>query len=460
MNENKNTTYTMKKLNFILIALMGAVSLMAQTNAQGMDSAAVRQLLDEVGKPQYSSTMELNIDDAISYAIQQNRSLKNASLAVREAHAKRWQTIASMLPQADGTASYTDMCGYEMNFSGMKMAMPPYASHTVTASMALNGQMIVGALLSNIAIEMQDISREQSEDAMRANVKQSYLSVLVMEQVVNLLDSNLINLERLAAQARRMAEVGATEQTEADKIQVQVNTYNNTVKQYRRNLQLAYNSLRVLLNVGNDVELSLLTGMDNMLSGEQALSTLFEEFNINNNHNYRLLQKNVDIAKKNVVMAGLAYTPTMSAAYQFTAKKYLSDEKTFNMQPPHLVSVNVSIPLWSSGKRAAGVTEKKIALEEAENTLNETGDNLAIQYEQLRFNLASAYETYMTDKDNLNVTQRIFQNMANKYEWGAASALELTNASSDLISAETTYTNSVMSLVNAQIALENFLNNK
>jgi outer membrane protein TolC len=116
------------------------------------------------------------------------------------------------------------------------------------------------------------------------------------------------------------------------------------------------------------------------------------------------------------------------------------------------------MPLWSSGKRAAGIVEKKIALEEAKNTLSETTDNLEIQYRQLCFNLTNAYETYLNEKENIEVTQRVFHSTTEKFKWGAASNLELTNASNDLISAQSTYVQAMLSLINAQSELEEFLN--
>ena len=128
------------------------------------------------------------------------------------------------------------------------------------------------------------------------------------------------------------------------------------------------------------------------------------------------------------------------------------------MQPPHVVAVSVTMPLWSSGKRAAGVTEKKIALEKARNTLAETTDQLGIQNQQLRFNLQNAYETYLNEKENIDVTQRVFRSTTNKYQYGATSNLELVNASNDVISAQSTYVQAVLTLVNAELELSKFLN--
>ena len=104
--------------------------------------------------------------------------------------------------------------------------------------------------------------------------------------------------------------------------------------------------------------------------------------------------------------------------------------------------------------------EKKIALEEAKNNLNETGDQLAIQYRQLRYNLTNAYETYMNERENIAVTRRVFRSATEKFRYGTSSNLELTNASNDMISVQSTYVQAMLELVNAQMELQKFLNKK
>lgn len=403
--------------------------------------------------------LSLSVEEAQDYAVKANRTLRNADLAVQQAYAQRWQTIAAMLPQADASWSYSSTCGYEMEFGGMKIAMPDYSTTGVKASVGINGQAVVGAVLNTIAIDMQKIALEQSEDNLRANVKTSYASVLVLQDVVALLDSSLQNVEKLAEMTQRSVDVGAAEQTTADQIMVRVNTLRNNINSNKRSILLAQNSLKVLLDVPVGTQLTLTSTLDDMLSAEAVLNLLGEDFILQNNLNYQSLAKNVDLAKANVHMASWAYGPTVAVGYQYSKQHYYADGG-MRMTPPNAVSVSVSMPLWSSGKRAAGVVEKKIALESARNTLAETTDNLGIQNQQLRFNLQNAYETYMVEKENMDVTQRVFQSTTNKYNYGATSNLELVNASNDVISAQSTYVQAVLTLVNAEADLEKFLNNK
>ena len=404
------------------------------------------------------ATLNLSLAQAQDYAVETNRSLRNASLAVQKAYAQRWQTIASMLPSADMSWGFTSMMGYKMNFSGMPIEMPDNGTLGVTAAVGINGQAIVGVLLNNVAIDMQKLNLQQSEDNLRANIKTSYASVLVLQNVVTLLESSLANIERMAEMTQRSVEVGAAEQTTADLIKVRVNTLKNNINANLRSTHLALNALKVLLDVPAETELVLTSTLDDFLSAEAVLALLGNDFILENNLNYQLLEKNVELAKKNVHMAGWAYGPTVALAYQYSKKDYFGEKEGFNMTPPNAVSLNISMPLWSSGKRAAGVVEKKIALEEARNTFAETANNLGIQNEQLRYNLQNGYETYMNEKDNMEVTQRVFESTTNKFNQGAASNLDLVNASNDLITAQSSYVQAVLTLVNAQVELEKFLN--
>ena len=444
----------MKKVFVILSAVLLSTSVFAEDHVM---AATKSQPVQEV-----PASLQLTLKEAQEYAVKQNRTLRNASLAVQEAYAQRWQTIASMLPSVDGSYSYSNYCGYSATLSRMgtdvKINMPNVGALGVTAAVGINGQGIVGVLLNNVAIKMKKIALEKSENELRSSVMSAYVSVLALQSITGLLDSSLVNIQGLEQMTQNAVNVGAAEQTSADQIRVRVNTLKNNINAQKRNVELATNSLKVLLDVPAETELVLTENMDEVLSPERVLDLLSQNFAIENNLNYQLLQQQVELAKRNVHMAGWAYGPTLALAYNYQNQKYYG-EGGMRMTPPNVVQVTVKMPLWSSGKRAAGVVEKKIALEEAKNTLSETTDNLEIQYRQLCFDLTNAYETYLNEKDNIDVTRRVFNSATEKFKWGAASNLELTNASNDLINAQSTYVQAMLSLINAQSELEEFLNN-
>ena len=179
----------------MMMALVISANMMAEDHVMAATHGS-RDLRKEV-----PSTLSLSLREAQDYAIEQNRTLKNASLAVQEEYAKRWQTIAAMLPQADGSYSYSNYCGYSatLNMGGNEIPinMPNVGAFGVTASIGINGQGVVGVLLNNIAIQMKKIALEKSEDQLKSSVMSSYVSVLALRSITNLLDSSLMNIQNL-----------------------------------------------------------------------------------------------------------------------------------------------------------------------------------------------------------------------------------------------------------------------
>lgn len=416
-------------------------------------------LLGLLGTPQLQaqSTLRLSLQEAQQYAVEHNATMQNADLDLKKAELAKWKALSSMLPQLKAGVDYQNMCGYTMNMGGFSIPMNPSATLSLTASVALTGAQVLGVLMQNISNEMTDINRQQTEQTTRANVKNVYVSILVMEQTVGLLDSSLANMERLAATSQSAVNVGAAEQVDADKLQVQVASMRNTITSTRRSLQALRNTLLLQLGADVDASLQLTTPVDDILNVEGAMQLLGSGFDISRNYNYQLLEQNEELAKKNVTMAWMNFSPTLTAYYQYSAKKYFGAEG-MNMTPPNMVGATLSIPLFTSGSNTAAIRSAKIDLQETQNSRRQAEDGLRVQYNQLCYDLASALESYDIQRRNLDVTQRVFNGIAEKYRYGHASSLEVTNASTDIISAQSNYIQAVMSVISAQIELEKLLN--
>ncbi|MBQ9639293.1 MAG: TolC family protein [Bacteroidales bacterium] len=401
--------------------------------------------------------MRLSLSEAQQYALEHNYTLKNASLDVQKAEAARWESISSMLPQLTGSFDYSNMLGYEMNMNGFSIPMNPNGTYGLTAAVALTGAQVVGAMLSKVSLDMANISRRQSIQTIYSNVKNIYVSILAMEETVGLLDSSLANVERLEKTTQDAVRVGAAEQIDADKLSVQVASLRNSILSTRRALQMLYNSMLLQLGAGVDTELELTTPVSELLNIENCTQMLSRGFDINNNFNYQTLQQGEKAAKQQVTLAWMNYTPTVSVYYQYSKRTYFGKEEGFNMTPPQMLGAQVSLPLWKSGSRIASVKQAKVSYQETLNSKQQAEDGLRIQYQQLSYDLISALESYQVQSKNLDVSKRVFDNLTEKYKYGRATSLEITNASTDIITAQSNYIEAVMNVISSQIALENLL---
>ena len=335
--------------------------------------------------------------------------------------------------------------------------MPTTATFGVQVAVALSGTQFVAMKLSRLALEMSELSKQKSEQDIRNQVKSLYYSALVMEETVDLLDRNLENMKKLLESTNSAVKVGVSEQIDADKLQVQVLTMESGINSTKRSLEMVYNAMRLQLGVDVNTKIELTQKIDDLLNLELTMQLLANELNLDNNYDYQLLQKNVELSGKQVSIAKWNHTPTLSAYYQHSIVKYIGD-KGFSMTPPNMIGATLSVPIWSSGNKWNSLKEAKINYQEQQNTLESTTNALLVQHNQLKYNLASAYETFENQKQNTEVTQRVFDKTSQKYEQGVASSLEVTNAGTNLISAQSSYVQALMELVTAQIELEKLLN--
>ena len=407
-----------------------------------------------------SSVMCFTLDEAMSYALEHNWDLQNSSLAVRQAEADRWGAIATMLPQVNGTLDYSNYMGYEMEFgeTGLAIAMPPYGSIGVNASMSVSGAQIISTLIGKLSIEMADVSHRQSQQEVAEQVRLLYFSALVSTQTVELLRRNLGTVRKLHELSQKSVDAGVAEQVDADQILVQVSTLETSINEAERGLEMIYNSMRLQMNVGFDKEIVLTQTLDDLMDVEHSLDLLYDDFILENNFSYQLALQSTELYRKQKNLAGWAYGPTLSAFYQYTGRKYFSDEMTMNMTPPNMIGLTLSIPIFSSGRNYTSFQKAKLDYQKQLNTLENTKMALNIQHRQLKYNLSSAYERYQTQVKNVEVSQAVFDNIGKKYEFGHASSLDVTNAATTLITAQSTYVQAALDYVTAQIELEKLLN--
>jgi len=401
--------------------------------------------------------LSLSLDQAQKMAIERNRTLENASIDVKIAQANRWQAIASMLPQVNASGNYNDMFGYTMDFGGMSIALPSSVSMGVSASVALSGAQVLNAAISKVSKEMSDITARQTEQTVASQVKTLYYSALVAQQTLDLLHNNLDEVQRLYDFSQQSVNVGAAEQVSADQLMVQVASARTAIKNAETSLEMLFNSLRLQLDLDSDVEIVLTDSLDQLLDIDTGLAMMNQQFNLDNNYNYQLLKKNVELARQQVALNKWSLAPTVSLAYQYSAKVNFGDG--MDMTPPNTMNIMLSIPIFSSLSNAKKIQSAKMSYQKQLNTLADTENNLQIQYRQLCYNLQNAHAKYVDQKQALEVNKRVFENIARKYELGYSSALEMTNTSTTLINSQSAYVQSILEFVNAQIELENLLNN-
>ena len=401
-------------------------------------------------------SLHLSLTEAQAYAVQNNKNVWNAGLSVSEAQKKTWEVISAGLPQVNATVDYSNMMGFKMSFAGMNIALTPTSNFQATVSQLLfNASYWAGIKMSKIGEEMTETVRQQTELEVRQQTQTAYFTILVLEENLIILDQNLKNIEKIAKSAEDLVRIGVAEQTDADQLKVQTLTLANAIKALERNLELGYNLLRFQLGVDTDTDILLTQTLDELMAEKSAFEILATAFDLNENYTVQLLDGQVELANMQLNLERAANLPTVAAFYNYT---YKIKKSTFDMSPNNIVGLNVSIPIYASGKRHVKAQQAKINLEKVRNDRELATEGLLMQEKQLRFNLKNALESLEQQKEAVSVSQRVFESITRKFQQGAASSMDVTTANSSLLQAQSDYINAMMVVLSAQTELEKLLN--
>ncbi len=405
----------------------------------------------------------LDLNEAKDYALKYNRDVKNAGLAIDEASSKVWESIASGLPQINATMDYTDYLGAEMSFQ-LDPDMPASKTPMVSTSflninvsqLLFSGTYIVGLQTAKLYKSMTEKNAEKSELDVKEQVSNAYFIILLSELTCDILVKNLENVRDLYVNTEAMYKVGVSELTDVDQLSIQVTMLENNLRQTKRQVDMSYDLLKLQLGVDPDTQIELTQSLDDFLQMFDFHNALVQPFDVNANVDYQLMHSQEQISEKQVSLQKMEYLPTVSANYIRTEK---IKTPIVDMQPNNVLQFNLNIPIFSSGMRKSKVSQAKIQLETTRNNKAQLEDALRIQERQARLNLNTALEQYNSQKKNVEVAHRVYENINRKFQHGLVSSLDLTTANNNYLSAESDYIQSMLQVLEAHTTLEKLFNN-
>jgi len=230
-------------------------------------------------------------------------------------------------------------------------------------------------------------------------------------------------------------------------MEVTVANLENSLTTMERNIEVAYNSLRLLLGMQAEDALIVTDKLVNLTDNQKAFDLLLEPFVPENNLDLKTSALNVQLSEKQVSSSFGAILPTVNAVYQRNEKLLTS---AFDITMKNTLLLTANVPLFAGGKNAVTIKKAKLALQASQLDHEQAKDQLLVQEKQLRYNLKSALESFEIQKKNIEVTQRVFDNITKKYEQGLSSSIEVTNANNNLLTAQSNYVSAVMNMLNAE----------
>ena len=442
-------------------------------------------------------TEKLTLNESIKKALQNNTSIRNSKLDLKIAQKRIWETTAMGLPHVDVKSSYQHLFVVPtINFpstqlSNTRVPLDPNTGlgtiselqlesgeniylnnvagqpielgvkNNITADITVSqlifsGAYIVGLQATKVFFNLSKQNDEKTRLDVIETVVNTYHMLQLAEESHKILTQNLENINKTLYEITEMNKQGFLEKTDVDQLEVTANSVRNVMSQIDSNLDMGYRLMKIQLGMGDSIKIEL---TDQMESNESLIETSMhltaEQFNIENNTDYKLIQSSEKVAKLDLNLSKSNFLPTITGFYNHNEQLNTS---AFNFAPRDLVGINLSLPIFSSGERLAQVSQKRMALEKAQNTREFVSKSILMQASQYQNDVKLKLEKYLNQKKSKELSEDIYQRTMEKYKQGIASSMDLMTSQNQYLTNLTNYYQSIYDLQGAKSKLEKLFN--
>lgn len=423
-------------------------------------------------------SFSFTLKEAIDHAIQNNYSAINANRDIEVAKQKKWETTTIGLPQINGTV------GYQNNLKLQKQLIPAKifdvnapddafaevafgTKHNMSSSLTLSqlifdGSYLVGLQSAKTYLKISENAKIKTANEIKEIVINSYGNVLLADESILILQKNKAILEKTFSDTKEIYKNGLIEEENVEQLQITLASINSSLENVKRQKTIANDMLKLVLGIDLQNDLTLTDKLDVLTQNNVDLVLLKEEFNVNNNIDYQIGQNLLTSKELLLKLEKSKALPSLGAAVNFGYNSFGNEFTFFNQDQKWYnysnVGVSLNVPIFSSFGRSSRTQQAKIALEQSKTQLTQTEQQLKLQFEKAKSDYEFSLEQLTTSKSNLNLAERIENKNQIKFKEGLASSFDLTKAQEQLYSAQQTYLQTMLDVINKRATLEKLLN--
>ena len=415
----------------------------------------------------------LSLQEAIDYALQNNRTAINAERDITAAEKQKWETIATGLPQISAGINYQNaikqqVTPVDINGDGIDEDFVLGDPQNVTAIATLNqkifdGSYIVGLQSAKVFLEISKNAKVKTDLEVRKSVIEAYGNVLLAEESIEILNKNIAVLQKNLDETTKIFENGLEEEESVEQLKITLSGVESQLNNTSRLKSLAYQMLNITIGLDLNSPIVLTDNLETLTTQNLSIELLNTDASIENTIDYQIAENDKVSKELLVKLEKSKALPTLNA---FINGGYTGFSETFTFANSSqrwigssIFGVSLDIPIFSSGMRSASTQRAQINLEKAKTDLTETEQKIKLQIASAKSDYQFAIEDYQNKKENLALAERIENKNQTKFFEGIASSFELRQAQTQLYTAQQELLQAMLDVINNKAALETALNN-
>ncbi len=423
---------------------------------------------------QAQEKQSFSLEEAISFAIDSNYTAINARRDIAKAIKQKWETTASGLPQISAVVDYQNQLrqptsfipaeffgGEPGTFAPVVFGTAQNASATATLNQLIfDGSYLVGLQAAKAFLDFSENANEKTQLEVRKGVINAYGGVLVAQESIAIVDSNLVTVKKNLDETKIIVENGLGEEEDAEQLQI---TYSQLLNQKENAVRLEKIAIQLLnLAIGIDVNTDIVLTDTLESLAIPGLGLVDTTPNVEQNIDYKIASNLIEQRSLELKLERSRALPSLRGFINFGTSAgrdrfdfFDSDQQWFASS---ILGFTLDVPIFSSGARSARTQQAKIALDQAETQMEETQQQITLDFERAKSDHELAIDTYNTSQSNLDLAKRIEQKNQVKFREGIATSFELRQAQTQLYTTQDQLLQAMLNMITTKAELETILN--
>lgn len=416
------------------------------------------------------------LEEAKQYAIANHTDAKNAKLDIESNEKRTWEIIAQGLPQVSASGQFQNFIDIPTTVVPANAFDPTApADQTVglqfgtnfnvtgnieVAQLIFNGNYIVGVQAIKALGSINAKMAEKTERDIRYNVAEAYNGILVLQENRRILDGTLANIQEIYASTQKLVEQEVILPMNGYQLELSVLQVQNAISSVESQLELANTFLKFQMGYDLNQDITLTDDWNTALASSDEINTLIDP---KQNIDYKLVENQLELDNLNLKNTKANYLPSLSAFFSHQQNALRNDFNFFDFDQPWypttLWGLQLNVPIFSSGMRRAQVSQAALKADKTINTLEQVDQGLQLQIKQGQINLTLAQQKVALENKSIEVAQKVLDDTEKLYNQQTITSIDLTQAQSQLLTAQTNYTNALFELIKAKLALDKLAGN-
>ncbi len=407
------------------------------------------------------------VKEAIEYGIKNHANVKNANLDIANAAARVSEIKAIGLPQVNGNVNYTNNYQIARVFLPAKTFDPTAKEGDVIAAkfgvahsgntgvslsqLIFDGSYTLGLKAADVYKELSAKALVQTKQQIAENVSKAYYGILVNEERIKLLQTNIGRLDSLIRDTKAMNVQGFVEKLDVQRLEVQANNLKTETKNVERLNELSHYLLKFQMGMKIDEPIVLADKLSDISESEIQPEEI-TDFKYANRTEYSVLQTQQRLAELDLKNYKAGYLPRVSLNVNYgfnSGRPGFSDLFTKPWFSNGSFGLGVQVPIFDGFSKKYKIQQAANNLEKVKNGFTILENSIDMQIKQASISLKNSWESLLENQKNMELAKEIVRVSKIKYSQGVGTNLEFLNAEAALKEAQTNY---FTSLYNALIA--------